>query len=99
MSNMDTKKSFLLWWKFWVWIVTFIALMVLATKKEPVYIPQEISDTERKLIESKEYFYKECMWTGSIYLPWTKEYVDMEASCREWMDAIKNPNYKDILKK
>lgn len=96
---MSQNKSFLASWKFWAWIIIFIIVIVAVTKRDPIYVENTINPTAQKLQDSREYFYKSCMWTWSIYAPGSKEYKDMDESCKKWMQAINNPDYKAISTK
>lgn len=96
---MNTKKSFLLSWKFYVSIIAVGVAVFSMTKMEPQYIPPVVDPNISKLQESREFFYKECMGTWSYYTPGSDEYKKMDESCRKWMQSITNPEYKNISTK
>lgn len=62
---------------------------------EPWYNPPVQNPDTAKLQESREYFYSTCMWSWSYWDKWSDEYKRLDESCKKWMQAINNPNYKE----
>lgn len=89
------KKSFLTGWKFWTWLLIIIFWVISISKSEPTWNTY-IDPSIQKLQESRDFFYQTCMWWLT---PESKGYSELDTSCRKWMEAIKNPEYKDLYSK
>ena len=86
---MSENKSIFSSWKFWAILIAIPVMVIVMTKMEPLG-PPSLTDSEKKLIESKESFYSQCVKAIEYYkTSWkTDEYNKWVEACEKWKVAI-----------